>query len=135
MISPRIAVHASSSLSCSASSSRVTGLGVPPLPAKSVLPLHSLIQSSRPQPGPSFLLPPERADLCAIGWNLLLLLPGPADIGVGGVTVSLLDARALVRVGEEEELIFLQPGLVGGLMADMENLTVEMLAGLLGGVA
>ncbi len=52
-----MAVHASSSVLCFASSVRVTGFGVPPFPARSLLLLQSRIQSRRPHPGPSFLFP------------------------------------------------------------------------------
>ena len=82
-----MAVHASSGVLCCASSSSVTGLGLPPLQPRSFLERQRRIQSNRLHPGPSF---PRLADLA---FPSVLLAPA---LAAAATFVFFDTARALV---------------------------------------
>ena len=83
-----MAVHASSGVLCCASSSSVTGLGLPPLQPRSFLERQRRIQSNRLHPGPSF---PRLADLAFP--SVLLAAADAAFVFFGA-------ARALLLMGQ-----------------------------------
>ena len=130
-------VQASAAVQCRASSSSVTVKTSPPVPDMSLVFLHSLIQSSMPQPGPKltrlWLFLPAGSDIALlraagegfVAWRLLRQRPGVVsaclgfiDGGIGrdwGKKEPLVLERALVApeeasidvIDEEEELLFL----------------------------
>ena len=84
-----MAVHASSGVLCCASSSSVTGLGLPPLQPRSFLERQRRIQSNRLHPGPSF----PRLALLAFTSALLAVAEPFAFVFLGA-------ARALLLMGQ-----------------------------------
>ena len=122
---PFMAVHASSGVLCCASSSSVTGLGLPPLQPRSFLERQRRIQSNRLHPGPSF---PRLADL-AFPSVFLLLAPAPAAAA----------AATLVFFGAARELVLLMgqtAGIANALASGRVRLVGFLLCtvGLEGGV-
>lgn len=117
-----MAVHASSGVLCCASSSSVTGLGLPPLQPRSFLDRQRRIQSNRLHPGPSF---PRLADLA---FPSVLLAPAPAAAAV-----------AFVFFGAAKELVLLM-GQTAGIANALESGRVRLVGfrlctvGLEGGV-
>lgn len=115
-----MAVHASSCVLCCASSSSVTGLGLPPLQPRSFLERQRRIQSNRLHPGPSF---PRLADLA---FPSVLLAPAAA-------------AAAFVFFGAARELVLLM-GQTAGIANAVESGRVRLVGfrlctvGLEGGV-
>ena len=114
-----MAVHASSGVLCCASSSSVTGLGLPPLQPRSFLERQRRIQSNRLHPGPSF--------------------PRLADLAFPSVLLAPAAAAAFVFFGAARELVLLI-GQTAGIANALESGRVRLVGfrlctvGLEGGV-
>ena len=110
IIIPLMAVHASSGELCFASSSSVTGLGLPPLQPRSFLERHRRIQSRRLHPGPSL---PRLAGLALLSALAVLVAAAPFAFGACGTALAPGNFLLIGQLaGRERELSAPESGSV-----------------------